>query len=147
LTKLKKGEIAWIISGILIVVLIAAYGVKYLSNEPQKNEQSRKDLEAIHFVQNYAGKDNSGSTVTETISLIITLAHKNEDIVNNPSTSMGWDSLRKLGSGPNVYDVYFDFKTYDGSREFHFVADLDKKEVWAGNVLASDILKVVENEQ
>jgi len=27
------------------------------------------------------------------------------------------------------------------------VADLDKEKVWAGNAIASDILKVVENEQ
>jgi len=144
---LKKGDTAKIVSGILALIFIVVYGIKYFSDESQDTEQPRKDLAAISFVQNYAGNDNSGSTVTETISAIITLAYRNEGIVNNPSTSMSWDSLPKFGSGPNIYDVYFDFKTYDGSKEFHFVADLDKEKVWAGNAIASDILKVVENEQ
>lgn len=123
-----------------------------VSSQPTKSSSSKsslvseKELEAIRIAQNYKGKDNTGSTLTEAIALLVQLSYLNEDIINNPSTSMGWDALKSMKHGLGIYDVYFDFKTYDRNEEFHFLVDINSKEVWAGNSLASEILKLVDTD-
>ena len=102
--------------------------------------------QAIKLVQNFKGTDESGSTVTETIVSIIRIAYGGEQIFDNPSTKFSWDGLRSFTVTRNVYDVYVDFKAYDGSKEFHFIVDMDDKTIWAGDELASIILDVVESE-
>ena len=103
-------------------------------------------LDAIKLVQNFKGTDESGSTVTETIVLIIRTAYGSERIFDNPSTKFTWDGLRSFTTPGNIYDVYVDFKAYDGSKEFHFIVDMDDKTIWAGDELTSVILDVVESE-
>lgn len=105
---------------------------------------SEKGLEAIRIAQDYKGKDNSGSTVTEIIALLVQLSYLNEDIVNHPATSMGWDALQSMKHEVGIYDVYFDFKTYERSEEFHFLVNVNSEEVWSGNSLASEVLKLLD---
>lgn len=102
--------------------------------------------QAIKLVQDFRGTDESGSTVTETVVSVIQIAYGNEPIFDNLSTKFSWDGLRSFDTPGNAYDVYIDFKAYDGNLEFHFIVDMDSKTIWAGNELASNILKVVEAE-
>lgn len=102
---------------------------------------SFKESEAIHLVQNYVGKDGSGYTVIQSIMY----AYDVEDIVlNSPISSGNWESKQTFNSTPNVYDVLFRFQTDDGEKKFYFIADLDSKQVYAGNEIASNILQFMD---
>jgi len=143
----KKRYIITIIVGGLLIGMGIIGSIMKDKNEPiDSSIHTKQELEAIKFVQSYQGLDNSGSNVTKIIATITSLAYSNEDIINNPSTEMGWDSLRKFDSDKNTYDVYFNFNTYNQDVEYHFIADMDSKQVFPANEIASNILKVVENE-
>ena len=142
----------------LIVVFVVAWGFVYGislydeltegntndSENKQITPYSQKSLDAIKTVQNYKGKDGTGSTLIEAIALIVQLFYFDEDIVNHPSTKMGWDALLNVELLNGIYDVYFDFKTYDRNEEFHFLVDTKSNEVWAGNSLGSEVLKLLD---
>ena len=133
--------IALILVGLVIMGIINT-----TLQEPNSTSKEGNDLKAIKIVQNFKGADEIGSTVTEVIVSIIRIAYGNEPIFDNPNTKFSWDSLRNFERQGNFYNVYVDFKAYDGSKEFHFIVDIDTNTIWAGNELASEILKVVESE-
>jgi len=136
-----------VITVALIIILISNTDIEIISDSnPTESPSESNYLKAIKLVQNFKGTDESGSTVTEAIVLIIRTAYGTEPIFDNPSTKFSWDGLRSFESSGNIYDVYADFKAYDGSKEFHFIVDMDTGTIFAGNELASNILKIVESE-
>lgn len=136
----------------IIVVFVLVWGITGLlpmiSDLPEKSVStvSENELKAIKIVQNYKVLDGEGSTVLETIATVITLTYLGQDIANHPSTSMSWDALVNIKRGFPIYDVYFDFKTYDNKKEFHFVADVNSGQVWGSDELSVNLLQVVDNE-
>lgn len=136
----------------IIVVFVLVWGITGLLpmvsdlSEKSISTVSENDLEAIKIVQNYKGQDGEGSTVLETIATVVTLTYLGQDIANHPSTSMRWDAVVNIERGFPIYDVYFDFKTYDNKKEFHFVTDVNSGQVWGSDELSVNVLQVVDNE-
>jgi hypothetical protein len=75
------------------------------------------------------------------------MSYGTEPIFDNPVTKFSWDGLRNVETSGNIYDVYANFKAYDGSKEFHFIVDMDTGTIFAGNEIASQILKIVESDR
>jgi len=147
-----KNKVGLSIGLILVALIIFGITNSDFQNETNPTRESNKApqepnyLKAIKLVQDFRGTDKSGSTVTETIVSIIRIAYGNEPIFDNLSTKFSWDGLRSFETTGNSYDVYVDFKAYDGSKEFHFIVDIDTNTIWAGNELGSVILDIVESE-
>jgi len=153
--KSRQKIFAVILLGAIVVIPLIGLAMPESNISKFLDEQARieqekavvidKEKEAIKLVQNYKGTDGSGSTINETIATIIVVSYAGEDIFNHPSTKFGWSAIKKYGS-PEVYDVYFDWSSYDGSKTFHFLADFKNNKVWQVDDLSSTILKIVDAE-
>jgi hypothetical protein len=123
---------------------------KFLAEQEQNQNETfvlgEKQKEAIQIVQNYRGTDGTGSTINEAIVSIILVSYGDADIFDHPSTKYGWDSLRNIES-PQVYDVYFHWKSFDGSKSFHFMVDYENNKIWPTDELSSNIINIVNSER
>ncbi len=122
---------------------------KLLKEPAQKQNEgfflTDKEEKALRFVQNYRGTDGSGSTINEAIVTIIVVSYGGTEIFDHPKTEYGWSAIKDYFN-PGVYDVYFDWISYDGEKTFHFVADSEQNRVWSTDELTSDIIKIVNSE-
>ena len=143
----KTGNIIIIIISFMFAISIISIPLLHESSDVDKSldvDKSKDWIVVIETVQNYQGNDGTGSTLIEVISIIVQVSYPKEDIVNHPLTKMSWDALPNVRTGNGIYDVYFDFKTYDQQEEFHFLFDTNTGNVWAGNSVGSDILKILD---
>jgi hypothetical protein len=149
--KKKIPKIFWVVLfGIPILIFGSATIINTMNqNTTNQNQPTASDLEkqAIQTVRNYKGTDNSGANVVETIAALVIAAYPNEDIIHNPSTTMGWDALSSATKGTRIYEVYFDFKTYKEKEEIFFYVEMNSSKIWAGNQVASDILNYVDTHE
>lgn len=149
--NLKTGAI-----GIGVIFLISIVGAliwtaydmtdpeyKQVYREEQK-EREQAEQHALETVQKYQGEDQKGENTLEALSLMIDIAYSNEDIINNPSTNVGWYVFEDPTKKEGIYKVGFDFETYREKVEYIWYVDTnDNNRIFAGNDGAKSILSVL----
>jgi len=141
-------KVAMVIGGIFgIFIGIGIIAVSFDdSNDSQSNIISTQELEknAIEFVQNYKGKDGRGDRLIDVLGVIINVAYPDEEIVNNPSSEIGWYAFEDFTKDDGVYQVGFIFKTYRDDSEIVWYLDTKTNEVFAGDKVAKSVLDTLD---
>ena len=99
-----------------------------------------------NFVLNYRGQDNSGNTLIETIQVMLNVSYPNENILENPSTTVYYLALpdynRELSD--RYWKVEWKIQTYRETVSWVWLVDTDTNTIYAGNKLAKAILDILD---
>jgi hypothetical protein len=144
-----------IIAVIFVVIVVIVAIVIDLDEKPATQNESSKQVgnqkmqtnkQVIEFIQNYKGKDNSGKTLLEVMSMIIATAYPNEKILENPSTTVGFYALPipDEAEGIRNWSVEFSLETYRESTSFEWIVDTETNSVYAKSANSADILNVLD---
>ena len=138
---------------IIVVVIWNVYDMtnpeyKQVYREEQKAAEQAEKLVLDHFKE-YKGKDNSGNTVLETLSVLINISYPDMDIFEHPSTTI---DLYVLGDDPyweiekkEQYDiVVFYMKTYKEEIEYQFIVDIENGEIFGRDQTSENLLYIVD---
>ncbi len=144
--NLKIGAI-----GLGVVFLISIIGaIVWTVFDDDSDSPSSYDLEkereqqVVELVQKYQGEDQKGENTVEALSIMINIAYSNEDIFNNPSSSIGWYAFEDYTKKEGVYQVVFNFETYRENIEYVWYVDTnDNNRIFAGDNGAKSILSVL----
>ncbi len=135
--KLKSKLILIGVVGSLIIGIgfFAASANSNFYGEP-KTQLQNQPVDALNYLKNYAGKDNTGQTLFQTI---IQVTSVNGLVLEEPT----WEVSYTQDAFSTEYPITVSAKTSDGVKKYEFVVDLANKSVFAKNELATDILKLI----
>ena len=137
--------------GIGVIFLISIIGaIVWTVFDDKSDSPSSYDLEKEHeqqiieIVQKYQGEDQKGQNTLEALSMMINIAYPNEDVLNNPSSNVGWYAFEDFTKKDGIYKVGFDFETYREKAEYIWYVDTnDNNKIFAGNNGAKSILSTL----
>jgi len=144
---LKIGGIAF---GIIFLIAII-YSVISVALDDDSQPQEKFDFEIeqeriVKLVQDYQGKDHTGETLVDALSIMISIAYPDESILDNPSTNVGWYAFEDYAKGDGIFQVGFEFETYREKAEYIWYVDTNNNnKISAGNQGAKSILNVVNS--
>jgi len=151
--------------GIIIAIIVIIVGVVLAvtnTGETKSGEQDRsadtqelsymerfaeKEKEVLDLVKDYNGKDGSGLTLAEVIAMSILTSYPGEEILDNPSTDLGWSALPIEGN-PDTdksWDAKFYLETYRETTSFEWTVDMETKTIYAKNENGKVILDMLND--
>ncbi len=135
--------------GVLVVIIAAILGIMsavYDSEDQEKSTSLHTPQEVENLVKDYKGKDNSGQTLSEIITMLVITAYPGEDILENPSTDWGFSAMPMSGD-PDIdrrWDAEFYLKTYRENTRFEWSVDMETKSIYAKNELGKSVLDALD---
>jgi hypothetical protein len=147
------------IIGIMVIAVFVSMIVisaSISSNDSDSNEKSTYEIEEdkakeiVKIVQEYRGKDGKGNTVLDALTVLINVSYRNENILDNPATEIGWYGTKDLsflddnGIKDGIYKIMFFVKTYKENIEFVWYYNIQTGEIFAGNEHGKSVLEIVD---
>jgi hypothetical protein len=99
-----------------------------------------------YFIANYKGQDNSGDTLLEAVSILIDILYPNENILENPTTTVNYYALvdfeRDLSG--RYWTVHFEIDTYRETVNWVWLVDTGTSKIYPGNPGTKGILDMLD---
>lgn len=114
----------------------------------KQKEKAKLDTEekVLDFIYNYKGKDGTGLTLNNMISMIIEFSYPGEDILSSPSTRVSLTANPDFSKEDyrRYWKVEGELETYREIAYFGWIVDVETKSVYPMDEVAKSILDALD---